>query len=312
MATADSTSAPEGTTPDPKAPTDLAARVKAKRGTNGVSAPAPSADAPESTSDTSAPLAATNGISPNASDELAKLAAQRGETTSGSTPKGKSKSTKASTTTSPASAPSTDAGTDATASPSDLPDGIPTEIPGLTSQPANGDGKSAYEKRQAELAAARAAGGKPKGKAKKKPLTEKQQAALDAKIAREKEAKEKAKAKEKAAKETDKAKAKKEKEKEAQAARKKRDDERKAEIAKKKAAVAAQRAARATPDLLGKEPKAIQELFAQHYKQALDDKVRRPKCDRGDFCAGWLTLLKMFRKSNIQLPTPAKAEAAAS
>src|SRR5437773_2142702 len=71
-----------------KAPTDLAAKVAAKRGKAGTSVKTPVPSGPASDSDAaSTPLAATDGISPNAKDELAKLA-QKQEAKAG---KGKAK-----------------------------------------------------------------------------------------------------------------------------------------------------------------------------------------------------------------------------
>lgn len=278
-----------------KAPTDLAAKVAAKRGKAGASAketasltPAPKPDA------ASTPLAATDGVSPNAKDELAKLAAKN-EAKSG---KGKGKA-----------ASSVPTATDATAPAPESADAeIPTEIPGLTSTPADGSSPNAFEVRQAELAAARARS----GGGKKPKLTAAQQRKVDAAKAKEKATKEKAKAKEK----TDKQKAaeatRANKKKEEAAARKKREDERKAKVAADKAERAKIRASKATPDLLKKMPKQIQELFAAHYKSALEDKIRRPKCDRGDFCSGWLTLLTFFRKNGVQMPAAKAAPEKAS
>lgn len=230
-------------------------------------APAPESSTAEADGDASS----GNGLSTQANDELAKLAAKNGETTS-------------------------------TASTPD-DSGIPAEIPGLTSGGAEG---SAYEKRQAELAAARQTGKKPKQTAKQKAAeTARKQKEKD-KAAKEKE-KERAKAKSDKQKEREQAR--KEKDKEKQEARKKAEAERKAKLEKERKERAAQRAAKATPDLLKREPKAVQELFAAHYANALEEGVRRAKCDRGDFAAGWMTLLRAIRKDQGgKLEMPAAPE----
>jgi DNA polymerase III gamma/tau subunit len=247
-------------------------------------------------------------ITSAASDELARLAAKNGETTSGAqVPDGM-----ASGMSDPnlESVVSPGDETDATASSTD---GIPGDIPGLTSATADGAATppgNTYAQRQAELAAARAKAG---GKRSKKTAAElraeqreKEKAAKEK--AKEKAAAAKAREKEKAQEKTQKQKdaeaARKTKAKEAQESKAKREAERKAEQAKKTAAVAAARTAAATPDLLKKMPRQVQELFARHYAEALEAHIRRPKCDRGDFCAGWLSLLLFFRKEGVSMPKP--------
>lgn len=253
-----------------------------------------------------AETAQESALTPATQAELAKLAARRGETTSSDTlPNGrpaKSRKRKGAANPEPASAPSSDdEKTDATASSSGDSD-LPEVIPGLTSSPDAG-GQSAYEKRKAELDAARARGRAPK-KGKAKAKTEKQ-------VAREKADKDKQAARAKADRQKEREKTRADKEKADQAKRKEKEAERKAEQAKKRAAVAAARAAKATPDLLKKEPKDVQELFAQHYKKAREDGVRREKCDRGDFAAGWMMFLREMRKQGVAAPKPAKTAEAA-
>lgn len=268
-----------------KAPTDLAAKVAAKRGKGAAPSPTPS------TAPAAEPALSDNGLTTQANDELAKLAAKN------EVKAGKGKGTARASASPAADAPDTtsaDAGTQ-----------IPTEIPGLTSTPADGATPNAFEVRQAELAAARARSG---GGKKKMSAAEKR--AADKAKAKDAAAKAKEKAKEKTQKQKDAEKARADKKKAESAERKKKEDERKAKIEADKRERAAIRASKATPDLLKKMPKQVQELFAVHYKAALEDKIRRPKCDRGDFCAGWLTLLTFFRKSGVQMPTakPAPAE----
>lgn len=292
-ADASTTPAPEAAAPDPKAPTDLAARVAAKRAkgkgaAGNASAPAPTAPPSESTGPQSAPLAATNGVSPNAKDELAKLASKRGKAG--------------------ATAPAEGASPDATAE-APTADAVPDEIPGLTSTT---DGGTAYDKVQADLAAARAkAGGKAKNQTpaqieKARKAKEKEAAAKAKAKEKEKADKEKARAKEKTEKEKEKE-AKKKAEAEAKkAAKAKADAERKAGIEKKKAETRARLEAARTPDLIGKENKSVQAAFAEDYRLSAPKTeknpdgqgVRRAKADRGDFAAGWMMCLRRWRKQS--------------
>lgn len=175
-----------------------------------------------------------------------------------------------------------------TAAPSDAPttdDSVPDSVPGLTDATPGTATRAARAK------------GKGKAKAKKKADPEKAAAAKAAAKLKDKEKKDKAKA---------------------------REDERKAKLAASKKANAAVRASKATPAILKGETKPIQALFAQHYSEAaridqagkplkvdkdgnvLDGQtsMRRPKCDRGDFAAGWYMVVLQMRKEGR---TPAAA-----
>ena len=167
-------------------------------------------------------------------------------------------------------------------------------------------GGALYEKRQAEIAAARARPGGKGGKATKasgKASGKATKAGLKEKIRAQKE-KEKAKTREKSEKQ-------KEKEAERKARAKVAADERRAKEKKRKdeqAALAKERARermeKRVPDLLARENKALQAAFAEDYAVAgpKTDRnpggigIRRAKADRGDFAAGYIMALRRVRK----------------
>lgn len=188
---------------------------------------------------------------------------------------------------------------------------IPDEIEGLTS----GD-PDAYAERQKEIAAAKAAGAKPKAR----KLTPAQKAKADADKAKEREKAAAAKAKEKekaaAAKAKEKEQTAKSRKQEQAARRKEMEDARKKKLAEQKAARAAERAAKQTPDLIGRENKATQAAFAEDYQKAgpKTDRnpdgtgVRRAKSDRGDFAAGWIMAMRRVRRDLKRGETAAAAD----
>lgn len=280
--------------PAPGSIDELKAKAAAKRsGKAGKNGSTSSVPATTTTDASETPLAATDGVSPNAKDELAKLAAKR-EGNAGAE----------------SQTPSPDSGDGSSDTP--LEGDIPNEIPGLTT--AEG-GSTAYEQRKAEIEEAKARGKKPKGRR----LTEAQKAKAAAAKAKEKEKAAAAKAKEKAKADAEKAKAAEAKKKtakqEAAERRKKMEDERKAKQAEEKARKAAERALKAVPDLISRENKATQAAFAEDYRLAAPkgernpdgQGVRRAKADRGDFAAGWLMAMRRVRRDLKAQPSTGAA-----
>src|SRR6266487_3077854 len=163
-------------------------------------------------------------------------------------------------------------------------------------------GGALYEKRAAEIAAARARPGGKGGKATK-ASGKAAKAGLKEKIRAQRE-REKAKAREKSERQKD-------REAERKARAKAAADERRAKEKKRKdeqAALARERARermeKRVPDLLARENKALQAAFAEDYAVAgpKTDRnpggigIRRAKADRGDFAAGYIMALRRVRK----------------